>query len=116
MKRNRPQDSNRRALPVPGKLIDLPALVVSALTIFSATLFTALLLTRPEPTEPGEPLWGNPRSVEAPPPAGVPRVAAPPPELDPKFEPKSDPIVSPTLRAELEQLGVSCAEGADCYP
>jgi len=116
MNRNRPRDSNRRARPVPAGKIDLPALIVSALTVCFATLFIALLLTRPESREPEEPAWEVSGALQAPAPVGVPQVAAPPPGLDANSEPKSDSTISPELRAELEQLGVKCAEGANCYP
>jgi hypothetical protein len=116
MRRNRPQGSNRRVRSAPTRKIDLPALVVSALTVCFATLFIALLLTRPEAGEPGAPMGGGAGSVQAPPPATVPQVAAPPPELGARSERKSDSVLSPALRAELEQLGIECAEGANCYP
>jgi len=49
------------------------------------------------------------------PPGDLPRVDASPPEWNLSAEPKPDPMVNPALRAQLEQLGVKCAEGANCY-
>jgi hypothetical protein len=115
MRRNRLQDSSQRVQAAPGHKVDLPVLVVSALTVFFATVFVTLLLMRPESSDSRESMRGSLGSVEAPPPVELPPVDAPPPELDLRFEPKPDPIVSPTLRAQLEQLGVKCAEGANCY-
>jgi hypothetical protein len=115
MWRNRPQDSNQRAQPAPDHKIDLPVLVVSALTVFFATVFVTLLLMRPESSDSRESMRGSLGSVQAPPPVELPPVDPPPPELDLSFEPKSDPIVSPALREQLEQLGINCAEGANCY-
>jgi len=85
------------------------------LTVFFATLFATLLLMRPESDDPRASTRGISSPVQAPPPVELPPVDAPPPGLDSKSEPKPDPIVSPTLRAQLEQLGVKCAEGAKCY-
>jgi len=115
MRRNRLPDSNQRVQPAPGHPIDLPVVVVSALTVFFATVFVTLLLIRPESADTRESMRGSLGSVQAPPPIELPPVDAPPPELDLSFEPKPDPIVSPALRAQLEQLGIQCAEGANCY-
>jgi len=115
MRRNRLRDSDQRVQPAPGHQIDLPVLVVSALTVFFATVFVTLLLMRPESSGSRESMRGSLVSVEAPPPVELPPVDAPPPELDSSFEPKPDPIVSPALRAQLEQLGIQCAKDADCY-
>jgi hypothetical protein len=101
---------------VPGRKIDLPVLVISALTVFFASLFATQLLMRPESADPRESMRGISGSVQTPPPVELPPVDAPPPELNSRFEPKPEPIVNPTLRTQLEQLGVKCAEGANCYP
>jgi len=42
----------------------------------------------------------------------LPPIEAPPPEL----RSTAEPIEDPSLRAVLEELGVKCAEGANCYP
>ena len=115
MWRNRLQDSNGRVQPAPDHKIDLPVLVVSALTVFFATVFVTLLLMRPESSDSRESMRGSLGSVQVPPPVELPPVDAPPPELDLSFEPKPDPIVSPALREQLEQLGINCAEGTNCY-
>lgn len=125
MWRNRDPDSNRPAEPALRRKIDLPVLVVSVLSAFFATLFATLLLTRPERDDPREPLPDDSvqsaPSVAAPPvdatpalaPAiDLPPVEAPPPERGPRAEPAEDR----SLRAVLEELGVKCAEGANCYP
>ena len=90
-------------------------MIVSALTVFFATVFVTLLLMRPESSDSRESMRGSLGSVQASPPVELPPVDAPPPELDLGFEPKPDPIVNPALRAQLEQLGIKCAEGANCY-
>jgi hypothetical protein len=136
MPRNHPPDSSRRAAPASGQKIDTPALVVLALTLFFATLFATLLVLRPEAGDPTEPLPVGSRatqsasrvnapSVNAPPPSAppvsaapvdAPPVSAPPPEPIGRAEPKPEPEPDPTLQTQLEQLGIKCAEGANCYP
>jgi hypothetical protein len=126
MSRNHPPDSNRRAALASGQKIDTPALVVLALTLFFATLFATLLVLRPEASDPTEPLpvgsrvtqsasRVNPPSVSAAPPSAPP-VSAAPLEPIPRAEPKPEPKPDPTLQTQLEQLGIKCAEGANCYP
>jgi hypothetical protein len=131
MSRNHPPDSNRRAALASGQKIDTPALVVLALTLFFATLFATLLVLRPEASDSTEPLPVGSRatqsasrvnapSVNAPPPSAPPVSAtppnAPPPEPIGRAEPKPEPEPDPTLQTQLEQLGIKCAEGANCYP
>jgi hypothetical protein len=101
--------------PAPGRRLDLPGLVVSALTVFFATAFVTLLLMRAGSGDSRESMRGSLDSAQPPRPAELPRVDAPPLELDSSFEPNPDPVVSPALRAQLEQLGIKCAEGANCY-
>jgi len=84
-------------------------MVVAALTAFFATVFATLLLLRPESDDPKSPMRAA--SLRTAPPVG-----APPPEPATRNEPAPEPKLNPTLRAELEQLGIKCAEGADCYP
>jgi hypothetical protein len=50
------------------------------------------------------------------PPIRVPPVSAPPSEPIGRAEPKPEPEPAPPLQARLEQLGIECAEGANCYP
>jgi hypothetical protein len=55
------------------------------------------------------------------PPISAPPVDAPPPsalssEPTARAEPKPEPEPDPTLQTQLEQLGIKCAEGANCYP
>jgi len=96
------------------------------LTLFFASLFATLLLLRPKTGDPIELVpagarsaqsapRGNPPPVSAPP-VDAPPVSAPPPEPVRGDEPKPEPVIDPTLRARLEQLGVKCAEGTNCYP
>jgi hypothetical protein len=141
MSRNHPPDSSRRAALASAKKIDTPALVVLALTAFFATLFATLVLLRPEASDPTEPLPAdsratqsaprlNPPPVGAPPPSAqqvnappvgaspvtAPPVGAPPAEPMGRAEPKPEPEPAPPLQTRLEQLGIKCAEGANCYP
>jgi hypothetical protein len=62
----------------------------------------------------------NAPPVSAPPPSAqqvnAPPVSAPPSESIGRAEPKPEPEPALTLRARLEQLGINCAEGANCYP
>jgi hypothetical protein len=110
MSRNRPPDSGRRAQPVSAPKIDTPVLIVSMLTLFFASLFATLLLLRPETSDPIE------LAPISAPPVDAPPVSAPPPEPVWQGEPKPAPTIDPALRAQLEQLGVKCAEGANCFP
>ena len=131
MPRNHPPDSNRRAALASGQKIDTPALVVLALTLFFATLFATLLVLRPEASDHTESTSASSRAtqsasrvnappVNAPPPSAPPvstaPVSAPPLEPIPRAEPKPEPEPDPTLQIQLEQLGIKCAEGANCYP
>jgi hypothetical protein len=89
------------------------------LTVFFATVFATLLLLRPEPSDPIEPTPANPYPTQiAPrvktPPVNAPPVSAPPPEPILKNDPKPEP--KPTIQTRLEQLGIKCAEGANCDP
>jgi hypothetical protein len=130
MSRNRPPDSNRRAPLASAPKIDTPALVVLALTGFFASLFATLLVLRPEASGPTEPTPADSRSTQSaprvnPPPVSAqrvnaPPVGAPPPSAPPsepigRAEPKPEPEPNPTLQTRLEQLGIKCAEGANCY-
>ncbi len=126
MSRNHPPDSNRRAALASGQKIDTPALVVLALTLFFASLFATLLVLRPEASDSTEPLPVGSRatqsasrvnapSVNAPPPSAPP-VSAPPSEPIERAEQKPEPEPDSTLQTQLEQLGIKCAEGANCYP
>ena len=124
MSRSRPPDSSRRARSGSAPKIDTPVLVVSMLTAFFATLFATLLLLRPESSGPTEPLPVGPRKtqsasrVDTPPvnapQANAPPVSAPPPQAIPSAEQQSEPRSNPTLQTQLEQLGIRCAEGANC--
>ena len=146
MSRNHPPDSNRRAPLASAQKIDIPALVVLALTAFFATLFATLVLLRPEASDPTEPLPADSRATQSalrvnPPPVGAPPpnaspvsaqpVGAPPPSAQQvnappagappsepmgRAEPKPEPEPAPPLQTRLEQLGIKCAEGANCYP
>jgi hypothetical protein len=121
MSRNHPPDSSRRAPPASAQKIDTLALVVLALTLFFATLFATLLLLRPEASDPAEPLPAGLRSTQSaprvnPPPVNAPPPSAPPSESIVRAEPKPEPKPDPTLQTRLEQLGIKCAEGANCYP
>jgi len=140
MSRNRPADSSRRTQPDSSRKIDLPVLIVSALTVFFATLFATLLLLRPGSSDPRAPMPAGSDPVHAPPPVSappielpqidtspvdlpqpdalpidLPQVNAAPPERVLNAEPETHPILSPELRIQLEQLGVKCAEDANCY-
>jgi len=101
------------------------------LTAFFATLFATLLVLRPDFGDPSEPMpvdsrptQSTPRvntpSISAPPvsapPISAPPISAPPPDSVLRAEPKPEPKSKPTLQSQLEQLGVKCAEGVDCYP
>jgi hypothetical protein len=136
MSRNHPPDSNRRAALASGQKIDTPALVVLALTLFFATLFATLLVLRPEASDHTESTSAGSRatqsasrvnapsvnapSVNAPPVSAAPVSATPPSELPSKpigrTEPKPEPEPDSTLQTQLEQLGIKCAKGANCYP
>ena len=141
MSRNHPPDSSRRAALASAKKIDTPALVVLALTAFFATLFATLVLLRPEASDPTEPLPADSRATQSAPranpppvsaqpvnapPVNAPSVSAPPVSAAPpsappskpigRAEPKPEPEPDPTLQTQLEQLGIKCAEGANCYP
>jgi hypothetical protein len=131
MSSNRPPDSSRRAPLASALKIDSRALVVLALTLFFASLFATLVLLRPEASDPTEPLPAdlrsaqsvprvNPPSVKAPPvstpPVNAPPLSAPPPAPIASAEPKPEPKPDPTLQTRLEQLGIKCAKGANCYP
>jgi hypothetical protein len=141
MSRNRPPDSNRRAQRPSAQKIDTPVLVLSALTLFFATLFATLVLLRPEASDPPEPTPAGSRSTLSAPRVNAPPVNAPPPDAPPidpqppgappvsaqparapapgtiwREKPKPEPEQEPTLQTRLEQLGVKCAEGANCYP
>jgi len=96
------------------------------LTAFFATLFATLLVLRPDFGDPSEPMpvdsrptQSTPRvntpSISAPP-VSAPPISAPPPDSVLRAEPKPEPKSKPTLQSQLEQLGVKCAEGVDCYP
>ncbi len=116
MSRNHPPDSNRRAALASGQKIDTPALVVLALTLFFATLFATLLVLRPEASDPTESMLAGSQSTQSAPRVDTPPVNAPPPEPSGRAEPKPEPEPDPTLQTQLEQLGIKCAEGANCYP
>jgi hypothetical protein len=131
MSRNHPPDSNRRAALASGQKIDTPALVVLALTLFFATLFATLLVLRPEASDHTESTSASSRAtqsasrvnaspVSAPPVSAAPVSATPPSELPSKpigrTEPKPEPEPDSTLQTQLEQLGIKCAKGANCYP
>ena len=75
--------------------IDSAVLIVSVLASFFATLFVALLIFRAATPEPADPIAAisPPESVSAGPP---------------------DPLPESMVQSRLEQLGVKCAEGADC--
>jgi hypothetical protein len=140
MSRNRPPDSSRRARLASTWKIDTPVLVVSALTTFFATLFATLLALRPEPGDPTEPMRAGSRfthsaprvntppvsaqPIDAPPVSAplisAPAISAPPPSVPqsepiPRAEPKPEPEPNPTLQTQLKELGIKCAEGANCY-
>jgi hypothetical protein len=136
MSSNRPPDSSRRAPLASALKIDTRALVVLALTLFFASLFATLVLLRPEASDPTEPLPADSRSTQSaprvnPPPVSAPSVKAPPVSTPPvnapplsapppapiaSAEPKPEPKPDPTLQTRLEQLGIKCAKGANCYP
>lgn len=89
------------------------------LTVFFATVFATLLLLRPEPSDPKEPRPANPHSVQTAPRVNTPPVDAPPvsaPAPEPISNDELKPEPKPTLQTRLEELGVQCAEGANCYP
>jgi hypothetical protein len=75
--------------------IDSTVLIVSVLASFFATFFVALLIFQTATPEPADPIAASepPASVSAGPP---------------------DPPAESRVRSRLEQLGVKCAEGADC--
>jgi len=111
MARNRTPDSSKRARPEPALKIDTPVLVVSLLTAFFATLFATLLFLRPESGVPAVPVSVDSQSARMAPP-----VSARPPDIPSREETNGESKLEPTLRARLEELGVICAEGANCYP
>jgi hypothetical protein len=79
--------------------IDSAVLVVSVVATFFATFFAALLLFRAATPEPANPIGaGDPMNV-----APAPVSAGPP-----------DPPAESMVKSRLEQLGVKCAEGANC--
>ncbi|HXV36282.1 MAG TPA: hypothetical protein VEC18_03995 [Myxococcota bacterium] len=130
MRSQRRQVTSGAAQRAPRGGIDLPFLIVSTLTAFFATLFATLLVLRGDDrgaaesaTAPAAPLdataGGAPITapVDAAPPAidpGTSWSVAPAREADTLGEPAD--AVEPALRERLEQLGVRCAEGADCDP
>ena len=75
--------------------IDSTVLIVSVLASFFATFFVALLIFRAATPEPADPIAASE------PPAPV--SAGPP-----------NPPAESMVRSRLEQLGVKCAEDADC--
>ena len=79
--------------------IDSAVLIVSVLATFFATFFAALLWLRTATPEPAVPVAAVDPTNVAPAPVG----AGPP-----------DPPAESTMKSRLEQLGVKCAEGADC--
>jgi hypothetical protein len=79
--------------------IDRAVLVVSVLATFFATFFAALLLFRVVTPELADPVGAGDQTNVAPAP-----VSASPPDTPPES----------MVRSRLEQLGVKCAEGADC--
>jgi len=99
------------------KRFDGAVLVVSSLAAFFATFFVVLLMLRdePGPTSPN-PASGSPAVVETTPPvsAAPPAVVAPPAPSTRAF-PTEDSVRREALEL-LEELGVACAEGADCEP
>jgi len=116
MSRTHPPDSGRRAQPAAAQKIDTPVLIVTALTAFFATLFATLLLLRPEPGAPTPALPADAPSEPTPIVGDTPRVDAPPPGPIPSAKPRRARRPSSELRARLEELGIQCAEGVDCYP
>jgi len=117
MSRNRPPDSNRWARPGSAWKVDTPVLVVSVLTAFFATLFATLLLLRPEASDPtASMIPAGSQSAQSAPRVNTPPVNAPPPDPISKAEPKPEQEPNPRLQIQLEQLGIKCAEGANCYP
>jgi len=99
-------DSSRRAAPASDRKIDVPVLVVATLTAFFGILFTTLLLLRSGASR----LGASPSTAAV---SAAPPVSAPPPR-EPVVSDEPESILSPTLRNQLEQLGIKCAEGAHC--
>ncbi len=101
--------------------IDVPVLIVSTLTTFFAILFATLLLLRADDRAIAEPAKETSAAART-----LPPVDAPPPDSilrseprsdsgdEPSVDPQSPPAIDPMLRARLEQLGVKCANEADC--
>jgi len=121
MSRNRPPDSSRRARLASTQKIDTPVLVVSALTAFFAILFATLLVLRSEAGDPTEPMRAGSRFTHSAPrvntpPVSAPPISAPPSEFVGRAEPKPEPKPDPTLQTRLKELGIKCAEGANCDP
>jgi hypothetical protein len=142
MRSQRRQASSGAAQRAPRAGIDLPFLIVSTLTAFFATLFATLLVLRGDERVAAESETALAAPLDAT--AGAARVAAPvdaaPPTIDlgtsRSVPPTREPVTSgsvaparepgalgetadaaePALRERLEQLGVRCAEGADCDP
>jgi hypothetical protein len=83
--------------------IDSPVLVISALAAFFATFFATLLLIQKREPEP------EPQSLADPPPVDAGPSGQPSP---PAAESQTD--ARRQLQRQLEELGVRCAEGADC--
>jgi hypothetical protein len=106
MSRNRRLDSSRRAAPASDRKIDVPVLVVATLTAFFGILFTTLLLLHSGASHLGAP----PSTAVV---SAAPPVSAPTPRK-PVLRDEPEPILNPTLRSQLEQLGIKCAEGAHC--
>jgi hypothetical protein len=101
--------------------IDVPVLIVSTLTAFFATLFATLLLLRADDRAIAEPVTQASAAtrtlppVDAPPPDSILRIdRRSEPRDEPSVDPESLPAIDPMLRARLEQLGVKCANEADC--
>ena len=87
--------------------IDSPVLVVSALAAFFATFFAALLLLQ-RPAAETEPLLlaDSPRDLS---------VGAGPPGLPSDPVPESQIDAQRRLQKQLEELGLRCAEGVNCF-
>ncbi len=87
--------------------IDSPVFVVSTLAAFFATFFAALLLLQRPAAEPEPQLLADP--------TGNPSVDAGPPELQSDPVPESKIDAQHQLQKQLEELGLRCAEGVNCF-
>jgi hypothetical protein len=100
---------SRQAAPrVIAPTVDAPP--VSAQPVSAQPVEASRVEVRPieAPSIDASPVVASP--VSTPPP-----VSAAPPEPILTAEPKHEPVVNPATKTRLQELGIKCAQGVDCY-